>query len=265
MLSERQQRAWAGLGIGPAWTRRSARSTGEPAASEREATGAGRTDMELPPLTGTKAHDPADGIRRVAPGPAHTLSRDWVSLASKVDACRACALGASRNRAVVGSGSVSARWLLIGEAPGAEEDKQGEAFVGRAGELLDGMLGAVGLDRDREVYITNVLKCRPPGNRNPTPDEVSKCEGHLLAQIGLLRPALIVLMGRFAAQTLLRTEASIAGLRGRVHDCDVGGQTIKAVVTYHPAYLLRSPADKALAWADWCLAGQTMRRLETSQ
>ncbi len=144
--------------------------------------------------------------------------------------------------------------MLVGEAPGAEEDRSGEPFVGRAGALLDAILKAASLDRSREVYIANVLKCRPPGNRNPEPDEVAKCEPHLQQQVRLLKPKILVLMGRFAAQTLLGTEASIASLRGRLHAVQLGGMTIPAIVTYHPAYLLRNPADKRLAWADWCLA-----------
>lgn len=169
--------------------------------------------------------------------------------------------GYESQRAVFGAGNRAARWMLVGEAPGAEEDRTGEPFVGRAGALLDAMLLAAGVDRNRDVYITNVLKCRPPGNRNPEPDEVARCEPHLVEQIALVRPALVVLMGRFAAQTLLRTEASIASLRGRLHWVDTGTVTTPAIVSYHPAYLLRNPADKRLAWQDWCLARQEMARL----
>jgi DNA polymerase len=178
----------------------------------------------------------------------------WQQLVARVDACRACPLGHSRQHAVFGTGNQTARWMLIGEAPGADEDRLGEPFVGRAGALLDTMLIAAGLDRGRDVYIANVLKCRPPGNRNPEPTEVARCSPHLREQVELVRPTLLVLMGRFAAQTLLGTEASIASLRGRIHQADVGGLKIPAVVSYHPAYLLRNPADKRLAWADWCLA-----------
>jgi DNA polymerase len=140
--------------------------------------------------------------------------------------------------------------MLVGEAPGAEEDRLGEPFVGQAGKLLDNMLASISLARGRNVYIANVLKCRPPGNRNPEPDEVAKCSPHLLRQIELVQPRLILAMGRFAAQALLGTDATIASLRGRVHRY----AGVPLVVTYHPAYLLRSLPDKAKAWADLLFA-----------
>ena len=144
--------------------------------------------------------------------------------------------------------------MLVGEAPGADEDRLGEPFVGQAGRLLDNMLAAVGLERGNGVYIANVLKCRPPGNRNPQPDEVAQCSPYLLRQIGLIKPKLIVAMGRFAAQTLLNTDATIASLRGRVHRY----AGVPLVVTYHPAYLLRNLPDKAKSWADLRFAARTM-------
>jgi DNA polymerase len=150
--------------------------------------------------------------------------------------------------------------MLVGEAPGAEEDARGEPFVGQAGRLLDNMLGAIGLKRGEDVYIANVLKCRPPGNRNPEPFEVEQCSPHLVRQIALIRPQLIVAMGRFAAQTLLNTEASIASLRGRVFQY----QGVPLIVTYHPAYLLRNLPDKAKAWEDLCFARATMQGLKAS-
>jgi DNA polymerase len=154
--------------------------------------------------------------------------------------------------------------MLVGEAPGAEEDARGEPFVGQAGRLLDNMLAAVGLTREgsspASVYIANVLKCRPPGNRNPAPDEVACCEPYLLRQIALVQPRLILVMGRFAAQSLLGTDASIASLRGRVHTIEVAGRRVAVVVTYHPAYLLRNLADKAKSWADLCLAREVVER-----
>jgi DNA polymerase len=159
---------------------------------------------------------------------------------------------------VFGVGNPNAEWMLIGEAPGAEEDARGEPFVGQAGRLLDNMLASVGLERTgrtpQSVYIANVLKCRPPGNRNPEPSEVALCEPFLLRQIELVKPKLIVVMGRFAAQSLLGTDASIASLRGRGHRVNVAGREIPVVVTYHPAYLLRNLADKSKSWADLCLA-----------
>ena len=145
-----------------------------------------------------------------------------------------------------GVGDENAEWMLIGEAPGAEEDRLGDPFVGQAGRLLDNMLAAIDLSRGRNVYIANVLKCRPPGNRNPQPEEVAKCSPHLLRQIELVKPRLILAMGRFAAQTLLGTDASIASLRGRVHQY----AGLPLIVTYHPAYLLRAPEEKRKTWED---------------
>jgi uracil-DNA glycosylase len=185
------------------------------------------------------------------------LRMDWTELKAVVSDCQACGLHTSRNKTVFGVGDEQADWLLIGEAPGAEEDTRGEPFVGQAGRLLDNMLAAVGLARGENVYIANVLKCRPPGNRNPEPGEVAKCSPHLTRQIALIQPKLILAMGRFAVQTLLNTEASIASLRGRLHSY----QGVPLIVTYHPAYLLRSLPDKAKAWEDLCLARKTMAGL----
>jgi len=154
-------------------------------------------------------------------------------------------------------GDENADWMLIGEAPGAEEDRLGDPFVGQAGKLLDNMLAAVGLSRRTNVYIANVLKCRPPGNRNPAPEEVAQCSPHLLQQIELIKPKLILAMGRFAAQTLLETSASIASLRGRLHRY----AGVPLIVTYHPAYLLRTLEDKAKTWEDLVFAKKTMAGL----
>jgi len=190
---------------------------------------------------------------------------DWTQLAATVSTCRACDLCRSRTQTVFGVGYQSARWMLVGEAPGAEEDARGEPFVGQAGRLLDNMLATVGLSRagsdQNSVYIANVLKCRPPGNRNPEPTEVAQCEPFLQRQIELVRPALIVVMGRFAAQSLLATDATIASLRGRAHQIKSGDSVVPVVVTYHPAYLLRNLADKAKAWADLCLARELFQRI----
>jgi len=186
-----------------------------------------------------------------------TPEKEWIELRQVVPACTACGLHKTRNQTVLGVGDEQADWLFIGEAPGAEEDRLGEPFVGQAGKLLDNMLAAIGLNRAENVYICNVLKCRPPGNRNPEPDEVAKCAPHLLRQIALIQPRLIVAMGRFAAQTLLATGASIASLRGRVH----AYAGVPLIVTYHPAYLLRSLPDKSKAWADLVFARKTMASL----
>jgi DNA polymerase len=181
----------------------------------------------------------------------------WIELKQAVPACTACGLHKTRTQTVFGVGDENADWMLIGEAPGAEEDRLGDPFVGQAGKLLDNMLAAIGLSRSENVYIANVLKCRPPGNRNPEPDEVAKCTPFLLRQIGLVRPKLIVAMGRFAAQTLLATDASIASLRGRLHSY----AGVPLVVTYHPAYLLRTLPDKSKAWQDLVFARKTMAGL----
>jgi DNA polymerase len=196
-------------------------------------------------------------LRNKAPQPPESGTPSWIELKRAVPACTACGLQKTRTQTVFGVGDENADWMLIGEAPGAEEDRLGEPFVGQAGKLLDNMLAAIGLSRRDNVYIANVLKCRPPGNRNPEPDEVAKCTPFLLRQIGLIQPKLIVAMGRFAAQTLLGTDASIASLRGRVHRY----AGVPLIVTYHPAYLLRNLPDKSKAWEDLVFARRTMAGL----
>ncbi|HMA87470.1 MAG TPA: uracil-DNA glycosylase [Burkholderiales bacterium] len=185
----------------------------------------------------------------------------WVELKQAVASCTACGLHATRTQTVFGVGDERAEWLLVGEAPGAEEDRLGEPFVGQAGKLLDNMLAALGLRRGENVYIANVLKCRPPGNRNPEPGEVACCTPYLLRQIALIRPKVIVAMGRFAAQTLLASDATIASLRGRVHRY----AGVPLVVTYHPAYLLRNLPDKAKAWSDLVFARRVMQDLQAGR
>jgi len=208
---------------------------------------------------------PATGVTPIPaaapPAPATTLAREqrilgmgWAELRSAVAACTACKLRAGCTQTVFGVGDESADWMIVGEAPGAEEDKLGEPFVGQAGRLLDSMLAALQLTRSENVYIANVLKCRPPGNRNPEADEVAQCSPHLLRQIELVKPKLILAMGRFAVQTLLDTDASIASLRGRLHAC----HGVPLVVTYHPAYLLRNLPDKSKAWADLVFARRAL-------
>ncbi|PMS35212.1 DNA polymerase [Trinickia symbiotica] len=186
---------------------------------------------------------------------------DWEALEARVAACQLCRLCERRTKTVFGVGDREADWMLIGEGPGENEDKQGEPFVGQAGKLLDSMLHALELARGRNVYIANVVKCRPPGNRNPEPDEVARCEPYLQRQVELVKPKLIVALGRVAAQNLLKTDASISSLRGRVHRY----QDVPVIVTYHPAYLLRSLTDKAKAWVDLCLAQDTYRRALAEQ
>jgi len=206
----------------------------------------------LPPVSATAAETGGSGNVKV-----QIQEMEWPQLKAKVKGCTDCALRAGCTQTVFGVGDESADWMLVGEAPGAEEDRLGEPFVGQAGKLLDNMLAAIGLARGENVYIANVLKCRPPGNRNPEPEEVAKCSPHLARQIALIRPKLIVAMGRFAAQTLLGTDATIGSLRGTVHRY----QGVPLVVTYHPAYLLRNLPDKAKAWADLLLAKKTVASL----
>jgi DNA polymerase len=182
---------------------------------------------------------------------------DWDALHQAIASCTACKLHQTRTQGVPGVGDRHAEWLIIGEAPGADEDRQGEPFVGQAGKLLDAMLAAIGLKRGENVYITNVLKSRPPGNRNPEADEIAACMPYLLSQIELIRPKIILALGRFAAQNLLQTDEPIGRLRGRAHRY----RDIPLVVTYHPAYLLRNLPDKARAWEDLCLARRTLLSL----
>jgi uracil-DNA glycosylase family 4 len=186
------------------------------------------------------------------------LSLDWVALKAEVAACTACALHAQRTQTVFGVGDETADWLFVGEGPGAEEDARGEPFVGQAGKLLDNMLAAIGLRRGQNVYIANVVKCRPPGNRNPETAEAAACEPYLTRQIALIRPKLVIALGRVAAVNLLARDATIASLRGRLHDY----RGTPLVVTYHPAYLLRNLPDKAKAWQDLCFARAAMARLQ---
>jgi uracil-DNA glycosylase family 4 len=199
-------------------------------------------------VTSTTTAAPADREVRIS-------KLTWAEFAADVCACTACGLSRTRNKAVPGVGDPDAAWLFVGEAPGAEEDAKGEPFVGQAGRLLDNMLSALGMKRGDNVYIANVLKCRPPGNRTPTPLESESCRPYLDRQIELIRPKLIVALGRSAATTLLNVEATIASLRGRVHRY----RGVPLIVTYHPAYLLRNLPDKAKAWEDLCLAQATMR------
>ncbi len=192
---------------------------------------------------------------------ADLAALDWPALRDSVAACRACGLCESRTQTVFGVGHRQAHWMVVGEAPGEEEDRQGEPFVGASGQLLDRMLAALQLSRspdgppERSVYIANTLKCRPPRNRNPTPEELASCEPFLVRQIELLQPRIILALGRFAVQMLLRTDAPIGRLRGQVHRY----QGVPLVVSYHPAYLLRSLGEKAKAWEDLCLAADTVQ------
>ena len=191
-----------------------------------------------------------------SPPPLDTSpSCDWDQLQAEVKACTACALCQTRTQTVFGIGDPKADWMVIGEAPGEQEDLQGEPFVGRAGLLLNEMLRAIGLSRE-QVFIANILKCRPPRNRDPQPDEAAACEGYLKRQIACVKPRIILAVGRIAAQNLLKTTTPIGKLRGRLHDY----QGVPLVVTYHPAYLLRAPLEKRNAFDDLRLARQTYRK-----
>jgi len=200
-------------------------------------------------------------VHAYAAAAAATAAMDWDTLEKTVQSCTRCPLHATRTQAVFGVGNRMAQWMVIGEAPGADEDRQGEPFVGRAGQLLNTMLNAMGLARE-QVFIANILKSRPPGNRDPRPEEVRACIPYLYRQIELVNPLLILCVGRIAAQTLLETATTIGKLRGKLHHLASGRPMI---VTYHPAYLLRSPGEKRKSWADLLMALQTFERLSQSQ
>jgi DNA polymerase len=208
----------------------------------------------------------ADGVEQhTGPLPAgeeradRIAQLDWDDLQREVSGCTACALHTSRTQTVFGVGDRQADWLIVGEAPGADEDRQGEPFVGRAGKLLDAMLFALGLRRE-QVFIANILKCRPPNNRDPAPEEIRCCWPFLDRQITLLAPRIILAIGRIAAQSLLQTEVPVGKLRGRVHRYQPGN--IPLIVSYHPAYLLRSPREKRKSWEDLQLARRTLRETD---
>lgn len=193
--------------------------------------------------------DAADMDVQEQPSASSTPQASWEELRDCVTGCTLCALAESRTNTVFGVGNPDADWMIIGEAPGAEEDRKGEPFVGRAGQLLDQMLYAIGQSRE-QVFIANILKCRPPNNRDPKPVEVASCRAYLERQIALVRPKIVLAVGRVAAQNLLGSDEPVGRMRGRPHDLD----GIPLVVTYHPAYLLRSPSQKRKSWSDLCLA-----------
>jgi DNA polymerase len=258
-MDEARRRAYLdALGI-PVWVPRAGGAAVdlEPAPSEAE-----RTEPrsgQRPP--GGAAFRPTSapggavaGIEADARADVATL--DWPELRARVAACTACELHAARTQTVFGVGSQQARLMIIGEAPGVEEDRQGEPFVGRAGQLLNAMLRAIGLDRG-DVYIANVLKCRPPGNRTPSLEEAVACDGFLRRQIALVAPRLILSVGGISARNLLGSDAPVGKLRGTVHRA--GADRVPCLVTYHPAYLLRQPEEKAKAWQDLQLVARLLR------
>ena len=196
------------------------------------------------------------GVTTLVPAAPGIDLMEWDQLAHTVAQCRACMLCNGRRNTVFGSGDRQADWLIVGAAPGENEDLQGEPFVDQAGQLLDNMLKALGLNRRQNVYLVNALKCRPPGNRNPEPGELAQCELFLRRQVDLLRPRIILAMGRFAVQALLQSSEPIGKLRGHVHRYN----NVPLVVTYHPADLLRNLPEKAKAWADLCLALEVVQQ-----
>jgi DNA polymerase len=211
------------------------------------------------PAAATMAPAVAPPMPAAAPSALRDEHLDWEQLRARVAACTRCALSKTRTQTVFGVGDPNADWLIVGEAPGAEEDRRGEPFVGRAGQLLNSMLRAIGLARE-QVYIANVLKCRPPGNRDPEPQESAECLPYLERQIALLQPKIMLAVGRIAAQNLLKTEAPLARLRQQVHSFGVA--RLPLVITYHPAYLLRTPADKRKAWEDLQFAREVCARVQ---
>lgn len=279
------------IGLGPQWQARSGWFEQHPAELDRQAMQSAQQQASLPPVTDTPpspptlAEDhlpapamvtsaaavastaaPASAAPQVTDRPEQPLTSPqplvelgWEQLEHAVANCQNCQLCHTRTQTVFGRGNPQARWMLIGEAPGEQEDRQGQPFVGKAGQLLDNMLAAAGLDRENDVYIANVLKCRPPGNRNPNPEEILACSSYLQQQIRHVQPTLILALGRFAVQTLLQTEQSIGKLRGQLHQY----QGIPLIATYHPAYLLRNLPDKAKAWQDMVLAKQHFSRLSS--
>jgi uracil-DNA glycosylase family 4 len=215
----------------------------------------------VPPPPPTRREDPAPLQAEPGSRPTGIETMDWPALREAVAGCTACKLCTGRKQTVFGVGNERAHWMIVGEAPGEQEDQQGEPFVGKSGQLLDNMLRAVGLTRgdgppERQVYIANTVKCRPPGNRNPEPAELAQCEPYLNRQIALVQPRIILAMGRFAVQSLLRSTEPIGRLRGQVHQY----QGVPLIVTYHPAYLLRNPEDKSRSWDDLCLAREVLTR-----
>lgn len=217
------------------------------------------------PVEGTSARA-ADTVIPIVTMPEATAAAaktaDWETLRGLADACRACPMGATRQHMVFAEEGREARFVIVGEAPGGEEDFQGIPFVGKSGQLLTAMLNVLGIERRKDVTILNVLKCRPPGNRNPKPDEVAACSVFLRRQLEILQPDVLFLMGRFAVTSLLNLppESSIGRTRGTIYEVRVGAKMVPAVTTYHPSYLLRRPEEKAKAWEDLVLLKQTLAR-----
>lgn len=298
MLDTARSRIWEAMRIGPQWL---LRDTEDPLLDEMtkkrlapapvretraEAPASARTGAPAPaslasprapvthrtPRAGAASHPVAGAPRAgenvipIVTMPEETAATaktaDWETLRSLADACRACPMGSTRQHMVFAEEGREARFVIVGEAPGGEEDFQGIPFVGKSGQLLTAMLNVLGIERRKDVTILNVLKCRPPGNRNPKPDEVAACSVFLRRQLEILQPDVLFLMGRFAVTSLLNLppESSIGRTRGTIYEVRVGAKMVPAVTTYHPSYLLRRPEEKAKAWEDLVLLKQTLAR-----
>lgn len=291
-MTPERARAWQALGLGPIWLDRpdgaarprsspqgdAAGAPAGPMAAALEPAAAAGVPTDAPHAASADAYhaaaaDTPAAVAAIAVGTVATTSRPveglparppdvesatWEELRGAVSQCTACGLCKTRRQTVFGVGPQQARCMIIGEAPGAEEDARGEPFVGQAGRLLDRMLAAIDLTREGDVFITNVLKCRPPENRNPAPAEVAACAGYLGRQIALVQPTILLLLGRFAIQSVLGTDASVGSLRGRVHRYRSGTLDLPVVVSYHPAYLLRNLPEKRKSWEDLLLAADTL-------
>jgi DNA polymerase len=240
-VNNRDENVLRELNLYPLWVRRGTATADEPAVAPSIA-------ADVQPVPGVSS-EPV-----LHQSSSSTLPLNWAELKQAVHDCTACKLRAGCKQTVFGVGDEKAEWLFVGEGPGADEDAQGEPFVGQAGKLLDNMLAAIKLKRGNNVYIANIVKCRPPNNRTPEPDEIAACMPYLQRQIALVKPKLIVALGKTAATSLLGRDATLGSLRGTVHEY----QGVPLIITYHPAYLLRSPAEKAKAWQDLCFAVQRM-------
>src|SRR6202045_2663263 len=259
MNSELRQEYLAALGL-KSWTLRNG-PTPEAAPAPALAAAPARVGAPAPAAAPGLAAAPPPAATSAAPSvtpQAREAGVDWTDLRARVAAWVPCGLSATRTQTVFGVGNLHADWLIVGEAPGAEEDRRGEPFVGRAGQLLNAMLHAVGLARE-QVYIANVLKCRPPGNRDPNLTEAAQCLPYLERQIALLKPKIMLAVGRIAAQNLLRTDKTLGSLRQQVHR--FGISQVPLIVTYHPGYLLRTPADKRKTWEDLKFAREVCARV----
>jgi uracil-DNA glycosylase len=261
MNSELRQEYLAALGL-KSWTLRATAAPGSSPATEVIAAASEAVAAPSQRVAATPIATPIATPPRAAPPSAAPAAReagvDWPELRARVAACTRCGLSATRTQTVFGVGSLHADWLIVGEAPGADEDRKGEPFVGRAGQLLNSMLRAVGLARE-QVYIANVLKCRPPGNRDPSPTEATECLPYLERQIALLKPKIMLAVGRIAAQNLLHTDKTLGSLRQQVHR--FGASSVPLIVTYHPGYLLRTPTDKRKTWEDLKFAREVCSRV----